>query len=74
MSIDSEPVFKERVEFLGLKEFYGKLCEKGWKTFGQFAFSANHAPGNADEKPFLDILADTAYEQRAPPLLVYSCF
>ena len=39
MAMDSVPVFEARLAKLGLSGFLNEFNLKGWKTFGDFAFS-----------------------------------
>ena len=54
LALDSKAFFMERVRAIGLGGFETKFEQLGWTNMGMFAFSANHAPGKADEQNFED--------------------
>ena len=53
-STDSEAVFHERVEELGLTSKWIDMKSKGWNSFGMFAFASSWVPGNTDDAKFVD--------------------
>ena len=48
-AIDSEAVFQQRVEELGLKATFDKFKEFGWASHGNFAFAMASGPGGVVE-------------------------
>ena len=48
-AIDSEAVFRQRVEELGLKAAFDKFKEFGWASHGNFAFAMASGPGGVVE-------------------------
>ena len=57
MSIDSKPVFSERLASLGLRDLQAKFTEKGWDTYANFAFASGYVPGHSAEELYVrDIL------------------
>jgi hypothetical protein len=53
MSLDSQAVFEERVNALGLREHLEKFRELGWTTYGSLAFATSFVPGQAEDERFL---------------------
>ena len=51
---ESEAVFRERVTSLGLDDFFSISVQKGWTTYGAFAFSTSSPPGTADSNQITD--------------------
>ena len=54
MSIDSEAVFAQRIQALGLGDYSNRFGELGWLTYGNFAFCTNYSVGQADDTPFVE--------------------
>ncbi|CAK0828484.1 unnamed protein product, partial [Prorocentrum cordatum] len=53
MALDSEAVFRERVDKFGLVDLWPKFEEHGWTTMGSFAFACQvQAGGNPDPEAF----------------------
>ena len=54
---DSKPVFQSRAAEIGLSaDDVQKLTAAGMTSMALFAFSCNYAPGNSDDKPFMDMI------------------
>ena len=51
---ESEAVFRERVSNLGLDDFLSIFLQKGWTTYGAFAFSTSSPPCPADSNQITD--------------------
>ena len=54
MAVESEAVFKERAYQLGLEPVWAKFEERGWLTYGTFAYASSYTPGSPDDKAFID--------------------
>lgn len=55
---DSTPVFKQRARLVGVPdEVVGKLVDSGLDTLAKYAFCSSYVPGQADERPFIDVVA-----------------
>ncbi len=52
MSLDSVPVFKKRLEFLGIGDLQEQFKTLGWQTLGDFAFCVNYSPGPVEDATF----------------------
>ena len=54
---DSKPVFQSRAAEIGFSaDDVQKLTAAGMTSMALFAFSCNYAPGNSDDKPFMDMI------------------
>ena len=53
MAVESTAVFKERMVQLGLEEFWDAFEQKGWTSYGIFAYSSSYTPGSQDDSKFL---------------------
>lgn len=53
-SLDSNTVFKQRVEALGLGAWWDKFTDASWTTFGSFAFACTYQPGMQDDSQLRD--------------------
>ena len=63
MSLDSKVYFKSRLAKLGISDLTAKFEANGWLTLGDFAVSANYAPGATDDSSFVkDVLVNNKHE------------
>ena len=67
MSVDSIPVFEERVRSLGLEEHLGRFRELGWTTLGNLAFSSDYVPGQSEGSVFTKDLVVPALKEEEHP-------
>ena len=59
-TLESEAAFLERARIIGVESWaLDKLKEKGFASFGKFAFSVPYAPSHTDDKPFITFLEAT---------------
>ena len=72
-ALDSPALFRERMSNLGITpEQQENFEQRGWNTFGEFAFSTAYQPGGGDENVFVrDVLvpilgADSADHRQVP--------
>ena len=64
--LDSEAVFASRALEIGLtRDEIATITRLGWSTYGKLAFASNYTPGQADERPVLELAA--AITGRTPP-------
>jgi hypothetical protein len=64
--LDSEAVFASRALEIGLtRDEIATITRLGWSTYGKLAFASNCTPGQADERPVLELAA--AITGRTPP-------
>ncbi len=79
-SLDSTAVFRERVVTLGLDCAWAAFSERGWTTFGAFAFASGANPNNADDDKWVrEVLvpilgSPTHVLAQAVRRLYYECF
>ena len=71
---ESEAVFRERVSSLGLDDFFSVFAQKGWTTYGAFAFSTSSPPGTADRNQITDqiivpVLGEEGQDHQLAPSL-----
>ena len=67
MSLDSKVYFKARLAKLGIADLAAKFEANGWLTLGDFAVSANYAPGATDDSSFIkDVLVQNSGMKFAP--------
>ena len=58
-NLDSQAVFEARSLELGVTPTeLTVIRDKNWAAYGKFAFSCHFAPGNADEMPFIKMVAE----------------
>ena len=56
--LESSAAFESRLQELGLSELLPKFNERGWSTFGRFAFATTYVPHQSDDSKFAsDVLA-----------------
>eukprot|EP00972_Heterocapsa_arctica_P081542 12020426-Heterocapsa_arctica.AAC.1 len=53
MSVDSTPVFEERVRSLGLAAHLDRFKGLGWTTLGNLAFASDYVLGQSDGAVFV---------------------
>ena len=52
MALESQAVFVQWTEKLGLEEFQAKFKELGWESAGAFAFASTYTPGQPTPEKF----------------------
>lgn len=63
-ALDSEAAFKARAIQIGVDSRYvNKFVEKGYATYGRYAFAFVYSPQQSDEKPLKDFLAGILEEE-----------
>ena len=67
MSVDSIPVFEERVRSLGLEEHLNRFRELGWTTLGNLAFASDYVPGQSEGSVFTKDLVVPALKEAEHP-------
>ena len=62
MELDSKVIFAQRLSALGIEELLPFFAERGWDTFGHFAFAIpSPSPGTLDEAQFRAIVINKAF-------------
>ena len=53
MALESEAVFRERLDTLGLDAFCDQFVLAGWTTLGNFAYASAYTPGQPNDSKFI---------------------
>ncbi len=52
-ALESQAVFKERLDALGLDGKWQEFQDLGWSTYWTFAYASSYMPGNFDDSKLL---------------------